>query len=107
VELNGIDLGGGIGGLKHPSFFRFILSHNIAVHCILRGEYPNICILVLNNISAPLHFFNSDLCRLDAWGKWEAVGSTLLHSVTQLLGKGIPEQFTTKVPDVVLYENYL
>jgi len=27
-------------GLKSLKFLRFILSRNIAVHCILRGEYP-------------------------------------------------------------------
>ena len=33
-----------------PPFLRFILSNNIAVHCILRGEYH---IYILNNILAP------------------------------------------------------
>jgi len=33
--------------------FWFILSNNIAVHCILSGEYPNLCIYTLNNIPAP------------------------------------------------------
>jgi len=40
-------------GAEAPPVLRFILSNNIAVHCILRGEYPNICIYALNNIPAP------------------------------------------------------
>ena len=40
------------GGAEAPQFLRFILS-NIAIHCILRGESPNICIYALNNIPAP------------------------------------------------------
>jgi len=32
---------------------RFVLSNNIAVPCILRGEYPNICI----NASQPPHSY--------------------------------------------------
>jgi len=45
----GVDKGGGARGLKCPQFFRFILSDNIAVHCV--GE--NICIYAINNIPAP------------------------------------------------------
>jgi len=33
---------------------RFVLSNNIAVPCILRGEYSNICIYAPNSIPAPL-----------------------------------------------------
>ena len=33
---------------------RFVLFNNIAVPCILRGEYPNICIYAPNSIPAPL-----------------------------------------------------
>ena len=32
------------GGLKPPLFLRYITSNNTAVHCILTGEYPDICI---------------------------------------------------------------
>ena len=37
----------GNGISSSPPVLRFILSNSIAVHCILRGEYP------LNNIPAP------------------------------------------------------
>ena len=47
--IKGVDKGGA-RGLKPPHFLRFILSNNIAVHCILR---ENICIYALNNIPAP------------------------------------------------------
>ena len=50
VKFKGVDKGGGARGLKPPHFLRFILSNNIAVHCILR---ENICIYALNNIPAP------------------------------------------------------
>ena len=33
-------------------FLRFNLFNNIAIHCILRGEYPNICIYTFYNIPA-------------------------------------------------------
>jgi len=40
-------------GVVDKTFLRFILSNNIAVDCIFRGEYPNICLYALNNIPAP------------------------------------------------------
>ena len=44
--------GGELGGAEAPSVFD--LSNNIAVHCTLREEYPNIYIIyTLDNIPAP------------------------------------------------------
>ena len=36
--------GGGGRGAESPPDLRFVLSNNIAVPCILRGEYLNTCI---------------------------------------------------------------
>ena len=44
------------------SQFWFILSNNIALHCFLSGEYPNICIYALNNIPAPALQLSNKSC---------------------------------------------
>ena len=53
VTLSGKGVGpGGARGTEVSLVLRFVLSNNIAVPCILRGEYPNICIYALNSIPA-------------------------------------------------------
>ena len=71
-----------VQNLHPPPFLRFILSNNIAVHCILRGEYPNSCIYALNNISAPHSYklstplpTHKSLCNSSDWALTHAVAS--------------------------------
>jgi len=48
--MQGCSSKGGLGGLKPLPGFEV---HHITVHCILKGENPNICIYALNNIPPP------------------------------------------------------
>ena len=52
----GVDKEVARGELKPTQFLRLILCNYIAVDCILRGKYPNICIYALNNIQAPYSY---------------------------------------------------